>query len=111
VTSRSAIQQAARRFGYRRLRREQADAVAAVLDGRDVLAIMPTGSGKSAIYQTAGALIDGPTVVVSPLVALQRDQQLAIAEHGSEAAATLNASVSQRERARRLQEVADGEHA
>ena len=43
-----------------------------MLDGRDTLAVMSTGSGKSAIYQIAGLLLDGPTVVVSPLIALQQ---------------------------------------
>ncbi len=61
-------------FGFDDLRPGQEDAAAAVLAGRDVLAVMPTGAGKSAIYQLAGALIDGTTVVVSPLIALQRDQ-------------------------------------
>ena len=45
-----------------------------MLDGRDTLAVMATGYGKSAIYQIAGLLLDGPTLVVSPLIALQRDQ-------------------------------------
>src|SRR4051794_7440135 len=103
------MQDAALRFGYERLRPEQAEAVRAVLDGRDGLAILPTGAGKSAIYQVAGALIDGPTGVVSPLVALQRDQVRAIAEHGNERAATLNASVAESERAQRLQQLAEGD--
>lgn len=59
---------------YDELRPGQLEAATAVLDGRDVLAVMPTGAGKSAIYQLVGALLDGPTVVVSPLIALQRDQ-------------------------------------
>jgi ATP-dependent DNA helicase RecQ len=45
-----------------------------VLEGNDTLAVMPTGSGKSAIYQIPAVLIDGPTVIVSPLIALQKDQ-------------------------------------
>ncbi len=61
-------------FGFDDLRPGQEDAAAAVLAGRDVLAVMPTGAGKSAIYQLAGALIEGTTVVVSPLIALQHDQ-------------------------------------
>ena len=65
---------ARRALGVRRLREGQRPAIEAAVEGRDVLAIMPTGSGKSAIYQVAGALIDGPTLVVSPLVALQHDQ-------------------------------------
>jgi ATP-dependent DNA helicase RecQ len=46
----------------------------AAYEGRDTLVVMPTGAGKSAVYQVAGVLRDGPTVVVSPLIALQRDQ-------------------------------------
>ena len=45
-----------------------------MLAGHDTLSVMPTGSGKSAIYQIAALFIDGPTVVVSPLIALQKDQ-------------------------------------
>ncbi|MGL5860781.1 MAG: DEAD/DEAH box helicase, partial [Phycicoccus sp.] len=67
------------RLGLERLRDGQREAVDAVLDGLDVLAVMPTGYGKSAVYQLAAALVDGPTVVVSPLLALQRDQVAAMA--------------------------------
>ena len=49
-------------------------AVTAAVAGRDVLAVLPTGGGKSAIYELAGLLLEGPTVVVSPLIALQDDQ-------------------------------------
>jgi ATP-dependent DNA helicase RecQ len=61
-------------FEFARLRPGQEEALTALLDGRDVLAVMPTGSGKSAIYQLAGSILEGPTVVVSPLIALQKDQ-------------------------------------
>ena len=61
-------------FGWEELRPGQAEAMSQVLAGRDTLAVMPTGSGKSAVYQVPALLLDGPTVVVSPLVALQRDQ-------------------------------------
>ena len=61
------------RLGFETLRPGQLEAVEAVLDGRDTLAVMSTGSGKSAIYQLAGLMLDGPTIVVSPLIALQRD--------------------------------------
>jgi ATP-dependent DNA helicase RecQ len=65
-------------FGFERLRAGQEDAIRSVASGRDTLAVLPTGWGKSAIYQLAALLIPGPTVVVSPLIALQRDQVRAL---------------------------------
>jgi ATP-dependent DNA helicase RecQ len=62
------------RLGFERLRPGQLRAAGALSAGRDVLAVLPTGGGKSAIYELAGMLRDGPTVVVSPLIALQDDQ-------------------------------------
>ncbi len=62
------------RLGFERLRPGQEQAIAAAAAGRDVLAVLPTGGGKSAIYQLAGLLGGRPTVVVSPLIALQDDQ-------------------------------------
>jgi ATP-dependent DNA helicase RecQ len=58
------------RFGWVQLRPGQLEAIEAADSGRDVLAVMPTGYGKSAIYQVAAALRPGPTVVVSPPIAL-----------------------------------------
>src|SRR5256886_5436062 len=70
-----AIRELARtRLGFERLRPGQLHAVVAASSGRDVLAVLPTGGGKSAIYELAGLMCDGPTVVVSPLIALQDDQ-------------------------------------
>jgi ATP-dependent DNA helicase RecQ len=62
------------RLGFQQLRPGQLRAVEALAGGRDVLAVLPTGGGKSAIYELAGMLRAGPTVVVSPLIALQDDQ-------------------------------------
>ncbi len=62
------------RLGFGRLRPGQRPAVEALAGDRDVLAVLPTGGGKSAIYELAGLLRAGPTVVVSPLIALQDDQ-------------------------------------
>ena len=93
-------------FGFS-LRPAQQATVTAVSDGRDTLAVLPTGSGKSAIYQVAGLVRGGLTVVVSPLVALQRDQARSLA--GRHVAATaLNASMRHAERAGALQAVRDG---
>ena len=79
------------RLGFESLRAGQEDAVRAVLDGRDVLAVLATGTGKTAIYQLAGLALGGVAVVVSPLVALQRDQLRALRPAGVEVA-ELNAT-------------------
>jgi ATP-dependent DNA helicase RecQ len=62
------------KFGFPDFLPGQAEAVAAVLDGEDVLAIWPTGGGKSLIYQLPAMMRPGLTLVVSPLIALMRDQ-------------------------------------
>ncbi|ROP75505.1 ATP-dependent DNA helicase RecQ [Frigoribacterium sp. PhB107] len=72
---------AARLFGWDDLKPAQVEAVESLLAGRDTFGIMPTGFGKSAIYQVTGALLDGPTVVVSPLIALQADQVAGLVGH------------------------------
>jgi ATP-dependent DNA helicase RecQ len=96
VPDEEAIEEAAREeLGHEHLRPGQLEGVEAALRGRDALVVMATGSGKSAIYQLAGFFRDGPTVVVSPLIALQRDQ-VAQAEGG--AAAELNSTLSHAQR-------------
>jgi ATP-dependent DNA helicase RecQ len=70
---------------------------------------MPTGSGKSAIYQLAGILLDGATVVVSPLIALQRDQIEALDGSDEIVAAELNSTLTERQREETLAAVEDGE--
>src|SRR3954453_120658 len=89
-------------FGCPELRRAQLDAITKVVAGTDTLVVMPTGAGKSAIYQLAGRLIGGTTVVVSPLIALQRDQRLHLQAvmagdgppHAAPNLATLNSTLS-----------------
>jgi len=105
----SIEQTASELLGYESLRPGQKEAVGAVLDGHDTLAVMPTGSGKSAIYELATALGGGPTVVVSPLLALQRDQVESIEESGVGQAAALNSSLGRRARDEVLDEL--DEHA
>jgi ATP-dependent DNA helicase RecQ len=106
----SRIESVAReRFGFERLRPGQAEGIQAVLAGRDALVVMPTGSGKSAIYQIAGELMPGSTIVVSPLIALQRDQVESIDEVGTVEAAELNSTLTEREREETLEEVEEGE--
>lgn len=68
------LQRAARRLGIARLYPEQAQTVASILSGRDVLVVLPTGFGKSACYQAPSMVLPRPVVVISPLLALLRDQ-------------------------------------
>lgn len=76
-----ALRSTARRvFGWDELHPEQLDAMQAIMAGRDVLAVLPTGSGKSAIYQVPDVLLAGATLVVSPLIALQQDQIAGLAD-------------------------------
>jgi len=78
-------------FGFDAFRPGQSDIIAAVLDRRDVLAVMPTGGGKSLCYQLPALALDGLTVVVSPLIALMRNQVAQLQRYGV-AAASLNSS-------------------
>ena len=95
------------------LRPCQERAALAVLDGRDTLAVLPTGSGKSAIYQVAGIAIGGLTLVVSPLIALQRDQlrSLTARRHGGRhvGAALLNSTQRAQERRDTLDRIVRGD--
>jgi ATP-dependent DNA helicase RecQ len=77
-TTRRLRRVARERYGWSQLRTHQLTAMRAVMTGRDTLAILPTGGGKSAIYQVPAMLLPGPTVVVSPLLALQQDQIAAL---------------------------------
>jgi ATP-dependent DNA helicase RecQ len=112
VSDAAAIERVAKeKLGIGQLHQGQLEAIEAVLAGRDTLAVMSTGYGKSAIYQLAGELLGKPTIVVSPLIALQRDQVEAIEEHLSPGeAAELNSTVSPRERRELLAALERGEH-
>lgn len=96
--SRSLHTLAQQRFGYERLHPGQERAVQSVLEGHDTLVVMPTGGGKSAIYQLAASMIEGATIVVSPLLALQRDQVQAIAQQDVGDAAVINSTINESDR-------------
>lgn len=97
------------KFGYESLRSGQEAAIKALLEGNDTLAVMPTGSGKSAIYQIAGVLIPGLTVVVSPLIALQNDQVESITHQKIGGAVVVNSTLSATERHEAFEAMKDGE--
>ena len=96
------------RLGFSSLRPGQHEACRSVLGGRDTLAVMATGSGKSAIYQLAGLFLDGPTVVVSPLIALQEDQVDQAEGIPQGRAAVLNSTLGKGERETVFAGLADG---
>jgi ATP-dependent DNA helicase RecQ len=83
---------AARTFGWSELSTEQLRAMEALMAGHDVLAVLPTGAGKSAIYQVPALLLKGPTLVVSPLIALQQDQREGIADTRAPQAVVVNSA-------------------
>ncbi|MBK6087640.1 DNA helicase RecQ [Ruminococcus sp. M6(2020)] len=80
-------------FGYSSFRRGQEEVVDSLLSGRDALAIMPTGAGKSLCYQVPALLLDGVALVVSPLISLMKDQVNALTAQGVRAA-YLNSSLN-----------------
>ncbi len=96
------------RFGHTEFRPGQERAVASVLGGRDTLVILPTGGGKSLCYQVPALLLDGLTVVLSPLISLMKDQVDALAAKGIPAA-FINSSLSASQISDRLAKAQRGE--
>jgi ATP-dependent DNA helicase RecQ len=95
-------------FGFGELRPGQAAAMEAVLGGRHVLAVMPTGAGKSLCYQLPALVLGGLTIVVSPLLALMRDQVAALRLNGV-AAASINSDIGRAENVATWRAVQAGE--
>jgi ATP-dependent DNA helicase RecQ len=95
-------------FGYSSFRPGQEDVIRAVMAGRDALAVMPTGSGKSLLYQLPARMLGGTTLVISPLIALMKDQVDALTEGGLRATC-LNSSLSAEQRLERIRGLHRGE--
>ena len=88
-------------FGYDTFRKGQEDIIASILSGRDALAIMPTGAGKSICYQVPAMLLSGITVVISPLISLMQDQVKSLNAAGIHAA-FINSSLTENQIAKAL---------
>src|SRR4051812_26626374 len=95
------------RFGYDSFRMNQEAVVDAVLQKRDCVVLMPTGGGKSICYQLPALMLDGVTVVISPLIALMKDQVDALRANGIEAA-FLNSSQTASEQVEVFRNVRSG---
>lgn len=97
-----------RYFGFREFLDAQEEVIGAILAGEDVLCVMPTGGGKSLCYQLPALVMEGVTVVVSPLIALMKDQVDALARRGIDAT-LINSTLSFEEQKDRLRRLAAGE--
>jgi len=93
-------------FGIQQLRDGQQRVIDSVLDGKDTLAIMPTGSGKSLCYQIPARILEGMTIVVSPLISLMKDQLEKLEELGIRAV-QVNSSLSAEEEREALAAIAE----
>jgi ATP-dependent DNA helicase RecQ len=95
-------------FGFREFREPQGEVISGILNGEDVFVVMPTGGGKSLCYQLPALLLDGVTVVVSPLIALMKDQVDALVARGL-SATLINSTISLAEQHHRIRLMRDGE--
>ena len=94
-------------FGFRKFRPGQARAVRAAIEGRDTIVVMPTGSGKSVCFQLPALELEGTTIVVSPLIALMKDQADALRGRGK-SVAVINSTLTAREEDEALGAIAEG---
>ncbi|MFD1206455.1 MULTISPECIES: ATP-dependent DNA helicase RecQ [Sporosarcina] len=92
-----------KRFGYEKFRPGQKEVIQHILSGKDTIAILPTGMGKSLCYQLPGYLLEGSVVIVSPLVSLMEDQAAQMRKNGEKSVIALNSFLSFQERKIALQ--------
>ena len=107
--NRQAVQTLKTYFGYDTFREGQESVVESILEHRDVLAIMPTGAGKSICYQVPALMLSGITIVISPLISLMQDQVKALNEAGIHAA-FINSSLSESQISKALYLAAGGRY-
>lgn len=104
-----AIQMLKQYFGYDAFKKGQGEVVESILNGRDSLAVMPTGAGKSVCYQLPAAMLEGVTLVVSPLLSLIKDQVDALQQIGIPSA-FINSTMKAAEVHQRYREIAQGKY-
>jgi len=96
-------------FGFASFQSGQEEVVTRVMEGQDTLAILATGAGKSLCYQLPALMLDGTTVVVSPLIALMKDQLDMLAERGVRNIVALNSTLNEDQEAAAKRRIANGE--
>lgn len=96
-------------YGYSSFRKGQENIINSIIDNKDVLAIMPTGGGKSICYQVPALCLDGITIVISPLISLMKDQVDNLRASGIEAT-YINSSLSQNEYLKILNDIKDDKY-
>lgn len=104
----NALESLRQHFGFTDFREGQREVVGAILEGKDAVVVMPTGSGKSLCYQLPAMILDGATLVVSPLIALMKDQVDALLAHDLPAT-FINSSLNENEQWRRIESVRRGD--
>ena len=109
LQTRDPLEALEQHFGHRKFLDGQAPVVSSILAGKDALVVMPTGGGKSLCYQLPAMCMDGVTIVVSPLIALMKDQVDALVEKGIPAA-MINSTLSPDEQWDRINKMRAGEY-
>ena len=105
----SSFESALQQFGLQSFRPGQREVIESIVSGNDCMCVMPTGGGKSLCYQLPSVIRPGLTIVVSPLIALMKDQVDSLGKRGIPAA-LINSTLSQSEQQQRLQDVAAGKY-
>ena len=104
-----AVSSLRKHFGFDDFREGQRDVIGSILEGKDAVVVMPTGSGKSLCYQLPAMILEGATLVVSPLIALMKDQVDALRARGLPAT-FINSSIPESEQRARIEELRRREH-
>ena len=102
--------EAARHFGFTRLREGQTETIAAILRQESILAVMPTGAGKSLCYQLPALVLPKATLVISPLIALMKDQVESLPAAARRQATFINSTLTEAELAARMEGIARGDY-
>src|ERR1700712_3554042 len=95
-------------FGYSEFRAGQREVLEHLMGGKDVLAVFPTGAGKSLTYQLAALMMPGTAIIVSPLIALMRDQVVDLQSRSIEGVSAINSTLTSQEVNDHLSQMADG---